>query len=78
MRPACLVLQNGMDGRIVSPAFKEEGGRLKDEYQFWFHPSALILHPWEEGETIGDQRAGNSTRCLAPIVPPLRHDDMWA
>ena len=31
-----------------------------------------ILHPWEEGETIGDQRSGDPTRCLAPIVPPLR------
>ena len=59
MRPVGLVLQNGTDGRIVSPPFKDEGGRLKDEYRFWFHPSALILHPWEEGETIGDLRSGH-------------------
>lgn len=59
MRPTRLVWQNGVDGRIVSPLFKDEGGRLKDEYRFWFHPSALILHPWEEGETIGDQRFGH-------------------
>ena len=72
MRPAGLVLQYGVGGLIVSPAFKDEGGRLKDEYRFWFHPSALILHPWEEGETIGDQRFGDSTMYLAPIVPPLR------
>ena len=58
MRPTRLVWQNGVDGRIVSPLFKDEGGRLKDEYRFWFHPSALILHPWEKGETIGAQRPG--------------------
>ena len=62
MRPAHLVLQNGMDGRIVSPCLARNGAERGRG----------------GGETIGDQRSGNSTRYLAPIAPPLRHDDMRA
>ena len=38
---------------------------------FILPPSALILRRW--GETTGDRHPGDSTRAVAPVVPPLHY-----